>query len=770
MQFRAEAGKTYTDSLGKQVSYTPEQLKDDAMGWLSNQYKENNPNINQQVNVQQPTWPTTTPGVLDASQGQAYSTDTANYIKSLEENEAKASEIQKGEMERELADIEADYQKRREYAEQSFKEQEGTADVSQFRLGQSGTPYQVEEKRKAAKAKLDYFNGLENEKQSKLSQLKSAYAMNDLERVSKLREDIENIKKEEQEFLETQRKNKLEEAKAFMEQTKFTQEQDDRTIGNIVPTLYANLTGDSTKDMETLSQYANQYGIDKTTLMSKIISYKTEQDKVNILNATNFAGLLSKTSEGGMLNVPGLGAIEIVGQKESAPTTLKAGGKVYNFQNGSWVDTGIKDSDLTPQNIISALEKLGDKGALEEYLGTQGVKTGMRTDRHNNPTAFTTDVARTAGLIEGVDYIKGDPFPDNPNLFTAKLLGDPVETTIKAIDNMGFTTQAGQNRWTYTDEIPGANNKEWFNLSREEKENVIKEMYKREGGSGSIFEEKGDVFDQFSQEQIALSVMPVQVRNSEKELERALEGINAGLAQGLTPYEIADNLMGYKVDKPDTFSDTIRGFISQVEGLGGNSPAEFARMINSGNYTGVVNKIETAVLKGTKGKEKEAIATYSKQYGDRAYDLINNNLKKLGIVAGNWNDKVKKKFVKTEEFQQLSSSLAGLVSEWRHEMIGSAATDNELKMIEDLIPKVTDNPFNALEKIRELQYMNLTSANSIRQSYNLPALNEQSLLNKEERAKLYGATSALTISFQGKTYSFPTEEAVNKFKSQLGIK
>lgn len=770
MQFRAEAGKTYTDSVGKQVSFTPEQLSNDAMGWLSEQYKENNPNINPATTNQPVAEPTTTPGILDASQGQAYSAETANYIKSLEENDIKASEIQKSELERQLADIERDYARRAQKAEESFTEQEATAGVSQFRLGQSGTPYQVAEKAKAAKAKLDYFNGLESEKQSKLSELKSAYEMNDLERVSALRGEIENIKLEERKFLETQRKNKIEEAKSLMEQTKFTQEQEDRTLGNVVPTLYANLTGDSVKDMETLSQYADNYGVDKTTLMSKIISYKTEQDKVNLLNSSSIANILGKTKAGGKINVPGLGNVEIVGQKEDAPSTLKAGGKVYNFQDGNWVDTGIKDSDLTPSNIIAALEKLGNTNALEEYLGMQGVQTGMRTDRHNNPTAMTTDVARTGGLIEGVDYVKGDAFPDNPNLFTAKLIGDPVEKTIKAIDNMGFKTQAGQNRWTYTDQIPGANNKEWQNLSYEQKENVIKEMYKREGGSGSIFGGGTDKFDQFTQEQIALSVLPVQTRNSEVELKRALEGIRNGLNQGLDPYEIADNLMGYKVNKPDEFSNNIRGYISQVEGLGGNSPAEFARMINAGNYSGVVNKLETAVLKGTKGKEQEGVATYSKEYGDRVYNLINENLSKLGIIKGNWNDKVRKKFVKTDEFQELSSSLAGLVSEWRHNMIGSAATENELKMIEDLIPKVSDNPFNALEKIKELQYMTLTSANSTRQSYNLPALNTQSLLNKNERVKLYGAKPALTVSFQGKTYSFPTEEAVNKFKSQLGIK
>lgn len=102
-----------------------------------------------------------------------------------------------------------------------------------------------------------------------------------------------------------------------------------------------------------------------------------------------------------------------------------------------------------------------------------------RTDRHNNPTAFTTDVAKTAGLVYGKDYVQGDPFPNNPNLYTATILGDPIETTIRAIDNMGFYTQSGKPRWTYI-AMPQS---EWLAKSRDEKEKIIKQMYKQEGGT-----------------------------------------------------------------------------------------------------------------------------------------------------------------------------------------------------------------------------------------------------------------------------------------------
>jgi hypothetical protein len=107
--------------------------------------------------------------------------------------------------------------------------------------------------------------------------------------------------------------------------------------------------------------------------------------------------------------------------------------------------------------------------------------TGMRTDRHNNPAAFTTAIAKQAGLVEGKDYIVGDAFPNNPNLRTAKLIGNPVDQTIRVIDRIGFYTQSGAPRWSYVSSLKGASN--WKNLSHEQKKNVVAQMYQHEGGS-----------------------------------------------------------------------------------------------------------------------------------------------------------------------------------------------------------------------------------------------------------------------------------------------
>ncbi len=100
----------------------------------------------------------------------------------------------------------------------------------------------------------------------------------------------------------------------------------------------------------------------------------------------------------------------------------------------------------------------------------------LRTDRNMNPTAFTTALAKQAGLVNGVDYAIGDPFEGG---VTAKLLKDPVETTIRLIDSVGFLTAAGQPRWTYIS-MPRF---VWQALGKSTKIQLIGWMYEHEGGT-----------------------------------------------------------------------------------------------------------------------------------------------------------------------------------------------------------------------------------------------------------------------------------------------
>jgi len=109
----------------------------------------------------------------------------------------------------------------------------------------------------------------------------------------------------------------------------------------------------------------------------------------------------------------------------------------------------------------------------------------FRTDTNRNPTAFTVDVARQAGLVFGKDYTNGTAFPNDPGLFTAHLLGDPIQLTIKVIDALGFVTfhhAPNVARWSYI-VIPKF---VWDDLFAPEKRNIIGWMYRHEGGTAMV--------------------------------------------------------------------------------------------------------------------------------------------------------------------------------------------------------------------------------------------------------------------------------------------
>jgi hypothetical protein len=103
----------------------------------------------------------------------------------------------------------------------------------------------------------------------------------------------------------------------------------------------------------------------------------------------------------------------------------------------------------------------------------------MRTDENKNPAAFTTDIAVQAGLVEGVDYVAGTPFPAPSKLVTAKLLGDPIAITIRVIDAIGYFTRQGELRWTYI-ALPKF---VWNDLTAGQKRDVIGYHYQHEGGT-----------------------------------------------------------------------------------------------------------------------------------------------------------------------------------------------------------------------------------------------------------------------------------------------
>ena len=106
----------------------------------------------------------------------------------------------------------------------------------------------------------------------------------------------------------------------------------------------------------------------------------------------------------------------------------------------------------------------------------------FRTDRNNNPTAFTTAIAIEGGLVQGRDFVQGDENEAAEHVYyTAKLIGDPISLTIGVIDRIGFRVGSDpyKPRWTYIN-LPYDL---WQGLTTAQKRQVIGDMYACEGGT-----------------------------------------------------------------------------------------------------------------------------------------------------------------------------------------------------------------------------------------------------------------------------------------------
>ena len=175
---------------------------------------------------------------------------------------------------------------------------------------------------------------------------------------------------------------------------------------------------------------------------------------------------------------------------------------LQNIQNNIWLTNDqITSSLLTLKSNVEAAQSnamIQYMSALENWntalqnaianaygLSDMWAGTGtMRTERNNNPTAMTTDVAKSLWAVEWVDYIQWDSFKTSSGwtLYTARLLGDPIETTIKIFDNAAekwipiFYTKKWGQRWSYI----AMTNDQWKALTQEQKENVIRSMLQHE--------------------------------------------------------------------------------------------------------------------------------------------------------------------------------------------------------------------------------------------------------------------------------------------------
>ena len=235
-------------------------------------------------------------------------------------------------------------------------------------------------------------------------------------------------------------------------------------------------------------QAAQEFG--DTTLMDLLSSIEEESNAQNDLNFDK--SLTEAIGDGFAYGANGERLVNAAGQElttsqQSFNNRYKRVGTQKNDIDGTLY--AIYEDKTTGQAYYEPMTALRRGATQPGYQpATSPGPNGFRTDRHRNPLAITTAVARQGGLEESVDYTQGDPFlgKDGRTYYTANILTpDPMQTMVNVFDKLGFTTQSGGNRFDYLDG-PKAD-AEWATLSNEQKLDVFAEQYmQNEKGSGEL--------------------------------------------------------------------------------------------------------------------------------------------------------------------------------------------------------------------------------------------------------------------------------------------
>ena len=169
--------------------------------------------------------------------------------------------------------------------------------------------------------------------------------------------------------------------------------------------------------------------------------------------------------------------------------------------NASYPDAQIKyeqvitnlDRVHLPSQTFSTWESQANT-VTEGFSTTGGPSQGWRTDRHNNPIAFAVKANGTNEFTKALDNANigweyGDPFPENANMVTVKVLGDPVEGARAVLANSNALQNWYLGPRPYKKELSKfgiKNNQDFKALPLDVQNQVISTIYKGEVGNGSL--------------------------------------------------------------------------------------------------------------------------------------------------------------------------------------------------------------------------------------------------------------------------------------------
>jgi hypothetical protein len=254
-------------------------------------------------------------------------------------------------------------------------------------------------------------------------------------------------------------------------------------------------------------------------------------------------------------------------------------------------------------------------------------------------------------------------------------------------------------------------------------------------------------------------IAPILNKGALSDDDRAL--IDGRIAEfrdaGMGEQEILDTLAGLppEVASPynNKFRDIIVGNSDTMEKQNSNI-GRLAQQLQSGNYTGAMNTVETLAMNEAKKIDPDsyigtATAQIALRKGKELKDLASNASDLIGPLDGTWQS-IKGRLAKSKDPRaaEISAKITDLVATMRNDISGSAVTTGESRFLEPLIPSLSDTDTNFGAKVKALDESVLNRLNSIRSSVSLPEVTSEQVIDPKKRLILYSSDIYLPANGQ----------------------
>lgn len=240
------------------------------------------------------------------------------------------------------------------------------------------------------------------------------------------------------------------------------------------------------------------------------------------------------------------------------------------------------------------------------------------------------------------------------------------------------------------------------------------------------------------------AMIPTQLMNSEMELNKLESNIENLYKAWYSAEDAVLQYMWFNINK-ESDKPIAMNLVNAVRSLSNEDSVQSAvsyisQRINAWDYNWAIKKVENLVRAEAKKQEPdgyfdESTARWLVQKANELLEIANSMPEDIGVFQWTMQKYLKK--LKSSDASKLNTAIAYLTDEQRLRQVWSNVTDHELEMVKNWIPQIDDRTDTFINKINQLKQNALTNLNAWRQTYWLPALDEENLLNTANRQNLY---------------------------------